>query len=409
MGYSGLVMSVTACALCASKDLGLILDLGFHPLADTFLKREQLDLPETRYPLQVLLCASCGHAMNSYVVPREARYQEHEYSYDSGNSKVSMAHFDEMAKEVSATVGVGADDLVIDIGGNVGTLLSAFRAHTGARVLNIEPSANIAALATQNGVETIQDFFNEPAVQEIVQRGGAKVIAATNVFNHIDGLDEFMTLVTKSLVPGGAFVFEVPYLLHLLEKLAFDTVYLEHVSYFALKPLSTYLKKFGLTITEVVESDYMGGSIRVTARLGGAAETSAVAAYSKKEEDAKLYDLETYQHMTKKIQEFKFSLLKQLLEVRLAGGKVIGIGAATKGNTLLNYCGIDATMLDFVTDASPLKIGKYTPGSHIPIVPDEAIVPEVTHALILPWNIAEFLKGKLAPKYPDMQFIVPHM
>lgn len=402
-------MPLTSCPLCTSADLSLILDLGFHPIADTFLKEEWLMEPEVRYPLQVLMCRSCGHAMNSYVVPKEARYQEHEYSYDSGNSKVSVAHFDEMAKEVSREVGVSANDLVVDVGGNVGTLLKAFNVRSGAKILNIEPSGNIAALAVKDGVETIQDFFNERAAKEIQKRGGAKVIAATNAFNHIDGLDAFMTNIVASLTPDGAFVFEAPYLLHLVEKMAFDTIYLEHISYFALKPLAPYFKKFGLTITEIVENDYMGGSIRVTARLGSVAETPSVAECIAKEEAAKLYDLETYVQMTGKMKEFKFSLLRQLIDARLSGGKVIGIGAATKGNTLLNYCGIDSTLLDFVTDASPLKVGKYTPGSHIKILPDEAITLEVTHALILPWNIAEFLKGKLAPKYPNISFIVPHI
>ncbi len=402
-------MKVTRCDLCGSTELALVLDLGFHPIADTFLKKEDLEAPQTRYPLQVLMCRACGHAMNSYVVPATERYQAHEYSYDSGNSKVSITHFGEMAKEISDAVGVGVDDLVVDVGGNVGTLLSAFREHSGAQILNVEPSGNIAALAVKNGVETIQDFFNSAAADEIQKRGGAKVITATNAFNHIDGLDEFMGNITRSLTSDGAFVFEAPYLLHLVQKLAFDTIYLEHVSYFSITPLAAYFKKFGLTITEIIENDYMGGSMRVTARLGGAAETPAVAAAIEQEQNAKLFAPETYEDMTRKMREFKFSLLKQLIDARLAGGRVIGIGAATKGNTLLNYCGIDSTMLDFITDASTLKVGKYTPGSHIPILPDEAITEDITHALILPWNIAEFLKGKLSPKYPYIAFITPHM
>lgn len=218
-----------------------------------------------------------------------------------------------------------------------------------------------------------------------------------------------MNNIVGALTPDGAFMFEAPYLLQLVEKLAFDTIYLEHVSYFAFKALVPYFKKFGLTITEIVENEYMGGSVRVTARLGNVTETPLVASCIQKEEAAKLYDTATYEAMTKKMQEFKFSLLRQLIDAKLAGGKAIGIGAATKGNTLLNYCGIDASMLDFVTDASPLKVGKYTPGSHILIQPDEAITSEITHALILPWNIAEFLKGKLAPKYPSLSFIIPHV
>jgi hypothetical protein len=304
---------------------------------------------------------------------------------------------------------VKAGDLVVDIGGNVGTLLQAFTSCAKARVLNVEPAANIAAIATQNGVETIQDFFGAHAVDEIKKRGGAKVITATNAFNHIDGLDEFMQHIVASLTPDGAFVFEAPYLLPLVEKLAFDTIYLEHISYFAIKPLAPYFKKFGLTITEIVENEYMGGSMRVTARLGAHEETPKVSECIAKEDAAKLYEPATYQQMTQKMREFKLKLLKEIVDARLMGGKVIGIGAATKGNTLLNYCSIDSTLLDFITDASVLKVGKYTPGSHIKILSDDAITSEITHALILPWNIAEFLKAKLAPTYPNISFITPHM
>jgi hypothetical protein len=157
-----------------------------------------------------------------------------------------------------------------------------------------------------------------------------------------------------------------------------------------------------------MENDYMGGSLRLTVHLN-TQETPLVAEYIAKEEAAGLYEPKTYEMMSMRMKRFKFSLVRQLLDARSSGGIAIGIGAATKGNTLLNYCGIDATMLDFITDASPLKIGKYTPGSHIPIVPDEAITPAVTHAVILPWNIGAFLKGKLSPKYPQLVFITPHM
>lgn len=402
-------MPVHACPLCKNTDLFVMLDLGFHPLADTFLKLEELSLGEKRYPLVMVMCKKCGHAMNSFVVPKEERYQTHEYSYDSSNSKVSIEHFDTLAKEVSLAVGVDKDDLVVDIGGNVGTLLQAFQKHTNAKVLNVEPSGNIGAIAVANGVDTLHDFFGAKAQEEITKRGGAKVITATNAFNHIDGLDDFMSHIESSLVPDGAFVFEVPYLLHLVEKLAFDTAYLEHVSYFSIRPLREYLQKYHLTITEVVENEYMGGSIRVTARLGAHTETPEVLRLIEKELAMGLFEPALYERMAKKVEEFKFALLSQLIEAKKAGGKIIGIGAATKGNTLLNYCGIDTTYLDFITDASTLKIGKCTPGSHIPIRPDDAISSEVTHALILPWNIADFLKSKLSPKYPHIAFITPHM
>jgi hypothetical protein len=400
-------MPVTTCPLCKSSNLELVLDLGLHPLADTFVKDQKEAQSLERFPLQVLLCTACGHAMNSVVVPKEKRYQEHEYSYDSANSKAAVNHFDEMAKEVAAFAHVTKDDLVVDIGGNVGTLLQAFNAHTGARMLNVEPAHNIAAIAKSNGVETIEGFWDAASAQTIAAQGGAKAITITNAFNHIDTLDECMASVVKALTPDGVFVPEVPYLLTLLEREAFDTVYLEHVSYFAVRPLRAFFARFGLSILDVVHNDYMGGSIRFI--VGKGPESPKVADYIAKEEQVGLFKPETYTAFRERVAACKERVVKEITDAKAAGGRIVGLGAATKGNTLLNYCGIDSSMLEFVTDTSPLKIGKYTPGSAIPIKPDEAITEEVTHALILPWNIADLLTGKLAPKFPHLVFITPHM
>ncbi|MSU74410.1 class I SAM-dependent methyltransferase [Candidatus Kaiserbacteria bacterium] len=401
-------MLVTSCALCKSDTLSLILDLGFHPLADSFLKKEELLQSEATYPLQVFMCQSCGHAMNSYVVPPTKRYQDHDYSYDSSNSKVSIEHFKEMAGDVAKRIGVTKGDLVVDIGSSVGTLLQAFKDQTGANILGVEPAHNIAALADKNNIPTVHDFWNDNAAEEVLKIGKAKAITITNAFNHIGDVDAFMRNIVRTLAPDGALVIEAPYLLHLVEKLAFDTIYLEHVSYFAIKPLTEYFKKFDMVITDILENDYMGGSMRLYVQFGTQL-CPLVEKNIERENSAQLYELATYVDLSARMRQFKYTLVKQLLDARLAGGVVIGIGAPAKGNTLLNYCGIDATLLDFITDASPLKINKYTPGSHIPILPDEAITDTVTHALILPWNIAEFLKGKLAPKYPKISFIIPHM
>ena len=401
-------MPVSSCPLCSSSELALIIDLGLHPLADRFLHEEQLTKPAPRYPLQVLLCKECGHAMNSYVVPAVQRYQEYNYSYDSSNSKVSIEHFKEVAREAIEKVGVGTDDLAVDIGGNVGTLLEAFRTQAGATVLNIEPAGNIADIAQGKNIETVRDFFGKEIAQMIAQRGGAKVITMTNAFNHVEYLDDFMRSILAALREDGAFIIEVPYLLHLVDKLAFDTVYLEHVSYFAMRPLRAYFKKFGLVIADASENEYMGGSMRLYVRKGGP-EFAGIADMIAREEAARIFDPLMYKDFMHKVEAFKHSLMKDLTEAKAAGGRIVGIGAATKGNTLLNYCGIDSTLLEFVTDASPLKIGKYTPGSNIPIRPDEAIHPEITHALILPWNLSGFLRGKLAPKFPNLVFITPHM
>lgn len=400
-------MPIQKCLLCDSAHLSLVLDLGLHPLADTFVKDQAVAQSLERFPLQMLLCNTCGHVMNSVIVPKEKRYQEHDYSYDSANSKVAVNHFDEFARDVCAMVGVSADDLVVDIGGNVGTLLKAFNSHSGARVINIEPAHNIGVLAEQAGVPTVHDFWGNAAAERVISEGGAKVITITNAFNHIDELDMFMHDLLRALTPDGVFVAEVPYMLTLLERDAFDTAYLEHISYFSVRPLRAYFAKFGLVIRDVVHNDYMGGSLRVV--VGRGTESVAVNEYIAREEAARLFDPITYESFRARVAIFKESLLQELVEAKAAGGRVVGIGAATKGNTLLNYCGIDTSILEFVTDASPLKVGKFTPGSAIPILSDEAITPEVTHALILPWNIGDMLKQKLQPRYPNLVFITPRM
>src|SRR3989344_2116890 len=363
-------VNVTVCHLCGSKNLEKVLDLGFHPLADLFMKESQLKEPERRYPLALLLCQDCGHGMNSFVVPATERYQENDYSYDSSNSKVSVQHFQEMAEEVSKRANVQKGDLVVDIGSNVGTLLNAFK-NLGAEVQGVDPAHNIAALAEKNGIPTINDFFNKSSAEKILKRGKAKVVTITNAFNHISPLDEFMKCVVSILDKSGSLVIELPYFLEIIRKKHFDVVYLEHVSYIAIKPLVSFFKKFGLAITHVEENDYMSGSIRIFVGFG--AESPLVAKQIELEESLGLYNLETWAKFAKSVADCKTRLLQELKEARSKGGKIVAIGAAAKGNTLLNYCGIDTALIDFATDASPLKIGKYTPGSPLPILADDAI------------------------------------
>ncbi len=399
-------MNVTQCHLCASYDLAKVLDLGFHPLADFFMKKHQLEEVERRYPLSLLLCEDCGHGMNSYVVPAEIRYQENDYSYDSGNSKISIQHFTDMALEVSRRTGLKKGELVVDIGSNIGTLLGAFK-ELGAQVQGVDPASNIAKLAEDAGIPTINDFFNASVCKKILKKGKPKVITMTNAFNHVSNLDEFMRCLTSIMDKDSSFVIELPYFLEILRKKHFDVVYLEHVSYIAVKPLIRYFKKFDLSITHVEENDYMSGSLRIFVGYGKESELAAKQVML--EEEMGLYKKETWKKFAESVRACKINLLKELVGARLKGGKIAAIGAAAKGNTLLNFCGIDTSLIDFVTDASPLKIGKYTPGSHIPIMSDDAIDGNVTDALILAWNIADFLKAKIGPKFPKIHFITPHV
>ncbi|KND46794.1 MAG: putative methyltransferase [Parcubacteria bacterium C7867-006] len=400
-------MHTKKCQLCGGSKLVKIIDLGLHPLADTFLPKECADKPITLYPLNVLLCKSCGHAMLGYVVPPEERYQKIDYSYTASNSKVSVEHFAKMAESVGTKISLGSKDLVIDIGSNDGTLLKSFKSQFGTKVIGIEPSKNIAKIAKKNGITTINDFFNTKTAKVISKKEKAKVIIATNVFNHITDMKAFVKDISLALDKTGLFIFEVPYFKTLVEQGAFDTIYLEHVSYFNVMPFHKFFKEHALYIHSLEKNDYMGGSIRVYVSKIKPKDSSIVNEYIDEEKKYGMYDLATYADFTKRIIDFSGRLNFDLYKAKASGEKIVAIGAATKGNTLLNYCKIDSTVIEFITDSSPLKIGKFAPGSNIPIRPDSDISNEISHALILPWNIADFLVSKLS--HLNLKFIIPKM
>jgi len=400
-------MPTKKCRLCHSERLVKVIDLGFHPLADTFLTKSQLSEKEVFYPLCLFLCRGCGHLMSGYIVSKEERYQKNEYSYDSANSLVAVRHFNELAQQIVTRLNLSRDDLVVDIGSNVGTLLGFIREKSGCNVIGVEPAPNISFLAGRNKIPTIQDFFNEDVVRKILKIGKARVITATNVFNHIDDINDFIKNIDRLLINNGVFVFEVPYLVDLIKKTAFDTIYLEHVSYFSVKPYVTYFNKLGFYISNLERNDYMGGSIRVYLVKNKKFENKPlIRKYIKIEEKLKIHNPALYKVFMVKTRQFRYDLNKKLYNLKTKGVKIIGIGAATKGNTLLNYCKIDQELLEYVIETSPLKIGKYTPGSHIKIINEKEIDEDITHALILPWNIANFLVKKL--RHLRLKFIIPH-
>jgi SAM-dependent methyltransferase len=397
-------MTHRTCALCGSNDLRPVIDLGFHPCADTFVFDAKLEEAECRYPLKVCMCVSCGHCQLAFVVPGHVRYQDNDYSYDSSNSPVSIGHFRDLARDVSKALGVGPTDIVCDVGSNIGTLLGAFKQLTGCMVVGVDPSPNIAALANVNGIFTINDFFGMATADEILKLGRPRVITATNVLNHSEDVAAFFDVVAKLIDPQGCIVFEVPYLLEMIKQTAFDTIYLEHINYFSVTPLARFLAPRGFGIERVEVSDYMCGTLRLYVRRN-AKHGPVVAEYLELERDYGLFSKGVYEAFMDRVKGLKFRLNKQIYDIKAAGGKVIGIGAATKGNTLLNYCNIDGDGLEYITDTSTLKLGKLTPGSHIRIVSDDSITPDITHGLILPWNIADHLTKKL--KHLNLKFIIP--
>jgi len=394
------------CRLCQSRHIEKVVDLGYHPLADTFLPEELLFGPEVTYPLQLGSCRECGHVFTLYAISAVDRYQKQDYSYDSSNSNVSIAHFKEFAEAVLAEKTPSPNGLIVDIGSNIGTLLAHFQSFGHRNVLGVEPSGNISALARNVGVPTVNDFFCDRVVEELRKAGPVEVLLSANVVNHADDLSALLSTAKKVLSENGVFVFEVPYLLELIQRTAFDTIYHEHVHYYGIRPLASALARHGFSIFKVDRLDYMCGSIRVYTRLGDK-HSAAVDALIDEEHACSLYEARTYEDFMTRVRKVKTTVIAHLSQIRAAGGKIIGIGAATKGNTFLNYCRLDGDTIAYISDASPLKIGKLTPGSHIPIVGDQDIDSTATHALILPWNIAPMLQAKLA--HLGLKFYVPQV
>lgn len=342
------------------------------------------------------------------VVPPEILFKD--YIYVSGTSNTLRTHFEGMAKEVVEKFGLNSDSMVIDIGSNDGTLLRCFQG-LKIKTLGVEPATNVAKLAREKGIETINDFFDEKIARRI--RGEAKVgaVLATNVFAHVNDLDDFLHGIKILLDDTGVFVIEVPYLVDLLEKMLFDTIYHEHLSYFALEPLATLFDRFDMKIIDVKRVDSHGGSIRVyvVRSTSSFQPTESVTRLLQLENRFRLSSPETYLDFASQLKLLKEKLVSMLKRFKAEGNKIVGYGAPAKGNTLLNYCKIGTDILDYIVDESPLKQGLYTPGAHIPVLPTRQIrVDRPDYVLLLAWNYAtEILEREREYRRTGGKFIVP--
>ena len=397
------------CRTCGGSDLKQFLDLGFTPPADRFLRAEQLLEPEVHYPLAVLMCGQCGLAQLNYVVPPELLYQQ-DYPYEASITRTGRIHWGEFAKTTRERFDLGSADLVIDIGSNVGVLLDAFKSQ-GVRTLGIEPAGNIADIARKNGIETLNDFFSIDVARNVVNdKGQASVITATNVFAHVDDLMSFIKAVDILLAPNGVLIIEAPYFTNLLEQLEYDTIYHEHLSYLSVKPLLAFFRRVGMEVLKIEQRDIHGGSFRIhVARAGRMQVSPEVGELIKLEETKAVHSLETLDQFAKKVEQNRDDLNWLLYSLKREGKRIAAASAPAKGMTLLNYCRLGTETIDFVTEKSTLKIGKYTPGTHIPVVSDdELIARRPDYALLLAWNFADEIINNLAAyRAKGGKFIIP--
>ncbi len=401
-------MKLERCRICKNKKLEKILNLGKMPLANAFLDKNQISQKEISYPLRVVWCESCGLIQIDEIVPPEVLFKN--YIYVSGTSEALRKHFEGLATEVVTNFKLNSESLVIDIGSNDGTLLKEFKKH-GLKVLGVEPAVNIAKIAEENGIKTISNFFSVDIAKKIVRENGkAEVITATNVVAHTNDLDGLLKGVSYLLKDDGVFVIEVPYLVDLLENVEFDTIYHEHLSYFAVRPLKKFFGEHDFKIINVERVKIHGGTIRVfvskkKSRYNISKNVNKLILLEKKK---KMHEVTVYKNFAGQVKKLKKDLVSLLQRLKSENKKVIGYGAAAKGNTLLNYYHIGPELIEFIADLNPMKQNKFTPGTNIPVYsPEQIYEAKPDYMLILAWNFAdEIMKQQLKFKEMGGKFII---
>ena len=394
------------CQVCSSKDLYEVLDLGHHPPSDKFLSEKDLEQPEIFYPLKILFCDGCKLVQLSYVVDPKVLFGE-SFIYRTGFNNQLKNHFQKMAEGLGKKFSLNGGDLVIDIGSNDGTLLSFYP--KGAKVLGIDPSS-VADIAIQNGIPTIKDFFNLDLARKASEEyGKAKIITCNNTFAHVKELGSVVDGVRLLLDDKGVFVTESHYLLDLVLNLQHSEIYLEHLRYYSLESLINLFKKFGMEVFDAERIESHGGSIRAFACKKGAYPVSEnIQKVLDQENRNRLNEKTTLEQFREKVFDNKIKLNLLLSKIKSEGSKIVGIGAPAKGNTILNFCNIDNTILDYCVEKSDLKIGKYTPGTHIKVVEEARIFKDQPeYALLLTWDIKDIIIPKLRAAGYKGKFIVP--
>jgi len=397
------------CRICSNTELKTFLSLGKTPLANSFLSKDELAGKESTFPLELCFCPKCKLVQLTHIVPAEIMFKD--YVYVSSTTLTFQLHFAKMAEDISKDFGLNENSLVVDIGSNDGLLLKGFQ-KMKVKTIGVEPAANIARLAEQNGIETINDFFNSSSVNEIIKRKGhADIAAAANVFAHVDNIREFAKNVKCLLKKDGVFIIEIQYFVDTLEKMNFDNVYHEHLSYFTLTSLKNFFERDGMKVFKAQRVNSHGGSLRVfVKKMEGKYETDdSVYSTLKYEKGLGIENFKTYEKFADSVNEVKTELIEYVDSIKSRGKNIAGYGAPAKGNTLLNFCGIGKDCIDYIIEDNPLKQGLFAPGTHIPVV-SPSMLDEKTpdYVLILAWNFADEILKK-TKKYAEtgVRFIIP--
>ena len=366
------------CRIC-NKSFKSFLSLGNQPCADTFLKSKKDSINLKKFPLIVGYC-KCSHLSSIFPISGFLRYEKYDYSYTSDNSVVSRMHFKKIAKTICKKFKLNKNSFLIEAGSNDGTFLNEIINLSKSKVLGIDPSKNISRIARKKKINVITDYFNNKTSKKIKKKfGNADVIYGANVFNHVDDINDFLKAARRLIKKNGQLILEVPDLNSLIKKVGFDTIYHEHRHYFSESSIFKLLKNQGFNVYKIQKINYMSGSLRVFSSMNT----------NKKVTNLQKISLKEFNLFKQKVN----LTIKKIKEFVKKNGPIVGIGAATKGNTLLNSCNFTDHDINFIMDKSKYKINKFTPGSGIKILKEKKFNSNYS-ALILPWNITKYLTKK---------------
>lgn len=398
------------CRFCAQQLNHTFVDLGMSPLCQTHIEPYQLNHMERFYPLHAWVCERCFLVqLEMYVAPDDIFS---DYAYFSSYSDSWVEHARRYAEAMTGRLKLGPKSLVMEIASNDGYLLQHFVAN-GVPCRGIEPAANVAEAAVAKGIPTTVKFFGKQSATEIAaEHGRPDLLLGNNVLAHVPDINDFVGGMKILLKPGGVLTMEFPHLLKLMDENQFDTIYHEHFSYLSFGTVEQIFAHHGLRLFDVDEIPTHGGSLRIYGCHAEDATHPSVPAVEKlrnHESERGLRQLATYAKFEEQVRTTKRHLLKFLVEARAEGKSIVGYGAPGKGNTLLNYCGIRTDFLDYTVDRSPHKQGRYTPGTHIPILAPERIrETKPDYILILPWNLRqEIVASNSYVREWGGQFVVP--
>lgn len=386
------------CRHCGAPLTRTFVDLGFSPLANSFVPRDRAETPCKLYPLHARVCDTCYLVQVEDVVPATEIFND-QYAYFSSYSDSWLEHCRAYAEYATEHFHLGPDDLVIEIASNDGYLLQYFL-EKGIPVLGVEPSANVASVAQAKGIRTRIEYFTEAAASRILtDEGRPTLVCSANVLAHVPNINDFVRGVATLLEGDAVYTVEFPHLLNLIREVQFDTIYHEHYTYLSLLTVERIFATAGLRVFDVHRLPTHGGSLRVFACLTSAshAETAAVASVRQEERDEALDRPEGYAGFEARVDAVRDGLLGFLRRAKSEGRSVAAYGAAAKGNTLLNYCGIGPDLITYCVDRSPAKQGKLLPGSHIPVYGVRYLDEHrPDYLLILPWNIKDEIRSQLS-------------